>query len=138
MTTPPPTVGVIGHGYGRAHVPAFQAVGCRVVAVCQRDLSSATTIADRYGVPGVFERWEEMLDRARPGIVVIATPPHLHHAIALRAFAQGAHVVCEKPVAMTAAEARAMVEAAPRAGCLAMAGLDWRFQRAMRALHGRV
>ena len=138
MTTPPPTVGVIGLGYGRAHVPAFQAVGCRVVAVCQRDLSSAKTIADRYGVPGVFQRWEEMLDRARPGIVVIATPPHLHHAIARRAFAQGAHVVCEKPVAMTAAEARAMVDAAARAGCLAMTGFNWRFTPAMQELHARV
>ncbi len=137
MTTPPPTVGVIGLGYGRAHVPAFQAVGCRVVAVCQRDLSSAKTIADRYGVPGVFERWEEMLDRARPGIVVIATPPHLHHAIALRAFAQGAHVVCEKPVAMTAAEARAMVEAAARAGCLAMTGFSRPLHLVLRWLNAR-
>src|SRR5437762_3465908 len=138
MTTPPPTVGVIGLGYGRAHAPAFQAAGCRVVAVCQRDLPSAKTIADRYGVPGVFERWEEMLDRPRPGIVVIATPPHLHHAIALRAFAQGAHVVCEKPVAMTAAEARAMVDAAARAGRLAMTGFNWRFTPAMQELHARV
>src|SRR5207249_11424757 len=78
------------------------------------------------------------LDRARPGIVVIATPPHLHHAIARRAFAQGAHVVCEKPVAMTAAEARAMVDAAARAGCLAMTGFNWRFTPAMQELHARV
>jgi len=138
MTTPEATVGVVGLGFGRAHIPAFQAAGCRVVAVCQRDRASARTVADRYGVPGVFERWEEMLDQAKPGIVVIATPPRLHHAIALRALAQGAHVLCEKPVAMTAAEARSMVDAADRAGRVAMTGFNWRFTPAMQELHARV
>src|SRR5262245_38550598 len=110
-----PTVGVIGLGYGRAHIPAFQSNGCRVVALCQRDEASAKTIAARYGVPHVFGRWQDMIDRARPEIVVIATPPHLHHQIALQAFAAGAHVLCEKPLAMNRAEAQAMVDAAARA-----------------------
>src|SRR2546427_12586741 len=95
-----PTVGIIGLGYGRAHIAAFQANGCRVTALCQRDQAAAKIIADRYGVPHAFARWEEMLDRARPDIVVIATPPHLHHAIALRAFAAGAHVLYDTPLAM--------------------------------------
>ena len=138
MTPPAHTVGIIGLGYGRAHVPAFQAAGCRVVAVCQRDQAAAKTIADRYGVPQVFGRWEDLLERAKPEIVVIATPPHLHHAIALAAFAQGAHVLCEKPVAMTAIEARAMVEAGTRARRVAMTGFNWRFTPAMQELHARV
>jgi predicted dehydrogenase len=100
-----PTVGVIGLRFGRAHIPAFQANGCRVVAVCQRDQAGAKAVADRYGVPRVFESWERMIDEARPEIVVIATPPVLHHAIALRAFEAGAHVLCEKPLAMSRAEA---------------------------------
>ncbi len=41
------TVGVVGLSFGRAHIPAFQASGCRVVAVCQRDQASAKAIADR-------------------------------------------------------------------------------------------
>jgi predicted dehydrogenase len=138
MITPAHTVGIIGLGFGRAHVPAFQAAGCRVVAVCQRDQAAAKAVADRYGVPQVFARWEEMLERAKPEIVVIATPPHLHHTIALRAFAQGAHVLCEKPVAMTAAEARAMVDAAARAGRVAMTCFNWRCTPAMQELHARV
>ena len=107
-----PTVAIIGLGFGRAHIPAFQAHGCRVVALCQRDQAAARKIADTYGVPEVFARWEETLDRARPDVVVIATPPHLHHDIALAAIARGAHVLCEKPVAMTEAQALAMVDAA--------------------------
>lgn len=135
MTTSTPTVGIVGLGYGRAHISGFQAHGCRVVALCQRDRAGAQTLAHHYGVPHVFERWEEMLDVARPEIVVIATPPHLHHAITLRALAGGAHVLCEKPLALTAAEGRAMADAARRAGRVAMTSFNWRFPAAMRELH---
>ena len=130
-----PTVAIIGLGFGRAHIPAFQAAGCRVVAVCQRDQATPKKIPDAYGVPQVFAGWEETIERARPEIVVIATPPHLHRAIALAAVGSGAHVLCEKPVAMTGAEARAMVEAAARAGRVAMTGFNWRFPAAMQRLH---
>jgi len=132
------TVGVVGLGFGRAHIPAFQANGCRVVAVCQRDRASAKAIADRYGVEQVFTRWEEMLERARPEVVVIATPPRLHSAIALQALAGGAHVLCEKPLALTRSEARAMAEAAAGAGRVAMTGFNWRFTAAMRRFNAMV
>jgi predicted dehydrogenase len=122
-----PTVGIIGLGFGRAHIPAFQANGAEVVAVCQRDQATARAVADKYGVPRVFEKWQDMLAEAHPEIVVIASPPHLHHAIALAAFAGGAHVLCEKPLAMTAAEGRDMVEAAARAGRIGMTSFNWRF-----------
>ena len=133
-----PTVAIIGLGFGRAHIPAFQSQGCRVVAVCQRDQTSAKKIADAYGIPEVFARWQDVLDRARPDIVVIATPPHLHQDIALAAFTAGAHVLCEKPVAMTQAEARAMVDAAAHAGRVAVTGFNWRFPAAMQRLHAMV
>jgi predicted dehydrogenase len=138
VTTSALTVGIVGLGYGRAHIPAFQAHGCRVVALCQRDRATAQALARRYDVPQVFERWEEMLDVARPGIVVIAPPPHLHHAIALRALEAGAHVLCEKPLARTVDEARAMAEAAARADRVAMTSFNWRFPAAMQELHARV
>src|SRR3989441_915441 len=138
MTQHALTIGVVGLGFGRAHIPAFQANGCRVVAVCQRDVAGAKAVADRYGVPHVFERWEEMLEQAKPEIVVIATPPHLHRVIAVRALASGAHVLCEKPLAMTRAEAEAMVDAARRAGRVGMTCFNWRFAAAMQELHSRV
>lgn len=138
MASREPTVGVVGLGYGRAHIAAFQANGCHVVAVCQRDQASAKAVADRYGVPRVFASWPEMLDEARPEIVAIATPPHLHHAIALAAFGAGAHVFCEKPLAMTRGEAQAMVEAAARAGRIGMTSFNWRFTAAMQQLHATV
>ena len=87
MASAPRTVGIIGLGFGRAHIPAFQGHGCEVVAVCQRDQKVAREVAERYGVPQIFERWEEMLQQARPDIVVIAAPPSLHRAIAVEALA---------------------------------------------------
>jgi predicted dehydrogenase len=129
------TVGIIGLGYGRAHIAGFQAAGCEVTAVCQRDVATARQLADRYGVPGAFDRWEALLETARPDIVVIATPPALHRAIAEQALAAGAHVLCEKPLAMDGAEGRAMVEAAARAGRVAMTGFNWRFPAAMQRFH---
>jgi predicted dehydrogenase len=126
------TVGIVGLGFGRAHIPAFQANGCQVIAVCQRDRAAAQAVATRYQVPQVFERWEEMIERARPEIVVVATPPVLHQAIATAAFAAGAHVLCEKPFAMSVAEGRAIVEAASRAGRIGMTSFNWRFISAMQ------
>jgi len=138
MSAQEPTVGVVGLRYGRAHIPAFQANGCKVVAVCQRDQAGAKAVADRYGVPRVFDSWERMIDEARPEIVVVATPPVLHHAIVLRAFAAGAHVLCEKPLAMSRAEAQAMVDAATRAGRIGMTAFNWRFTAAMLQFHATV
>jgi predicted dehydrogenase len=132
------TVGVIGLGFGRSHIPAFQANGCRVVAVCQRNRAQAQAIADKYGVEGVYERWEDLLEKARPEIVVIATPPHLHKAIALAAFGQGAHVLCEKPIALDAVEGREILDAAARANRTAMTNFNWRSPAAFQRFHQMV
>lgn len=131
----PRRVGVVGLGYGRAHIPGFQAQGCPVVAVCQRDEAAARAVAKRYGVEQVFTRWEAMLERARPEIAVVATPPHLHRPIALAALSAGAHVLCEKPLAMSAAEGQEMLAAARRAGRVAMTAFNWRFPVAMQRFH---
>ncbi len=138
MSPSPVRVGIIGLGYGRAHIPAFQALGCAVDSLCQRDLAGARAIAERYGVPSVFDRWERMLEEACPDVVVIATPPHLHRAIAAAALGKGAHVLCEKPLSMSVDEGRAMLDAAQRARRVAMTGFNWRFPAAMQRFHALV
>src|SRR5207237_77261 len=76
----------------------------------------------------------QALERTRPELVSIVTPPAFHREQALDAFAAGAHVLCEKPIAMNAAEARAMVDAARAAGRFLSMGLQSRHLEAGRIL----
>ena len=133
-----PTVGIIGLGIGRAHIRGFQANGCQVVAVCQRDEAAARQIAERYQIPAAYGRWQDLVARAKPEIVVIASPPHLHREIALAAFAAGAHVLCEKPLAMNLAETEDMIAAAARHKRIAMTCFNWRYSAAMQEMSRRL
>jgi predicted dehydrogenase len=131
-------VGIIGLGIGRAHIRGFQANGCKVVAVCQRDEQGARTIADKYGIPQVFARWQDLIAKAKPQIVVVASPPNLHRDTVLAAFEAGAHVLCEKPLAMNRAEGEEMVAAAKKHNKVAMTVFNWRGSIAMQELARRV
>lgn len=134
MPSRPRTAGIIGLGYGRAHIAGFQAAGIQVLALCQRDTEGAAALARQYGVPHVFGRWQDMLAQVRPDIVVIATPPALHLPILVAAMAAGCHVVCEKPLATNTAEAQAMVAAAAASPCAAITSFNWRFAPAMQRM----
>ena len=128
------SVGIIGLGYGRAHIAGFQAAGSDVVALCQRNGDAARKLAAQYRVPNVYARWEDLLEQARPEIVVIATPPALHLPILQRAVAAGAHVVCEKPLAMDAGQVRAMIDAATAADRSVITAFNWRYPVAMQRM----
>ena len=134
----PRTVGIIGLGYGRAHLEGFRAAGCDVVAVCQRNESAAKAVANQYGIAGVHTRWEDLVAKAKPDIVAIATPPALHLPILKAAMESGAHVLCEKPLAMSRAEALEMLAIAKRTGRAAITGFNWRFPVATREFRARV
>ena len=116
-------VGVIGCGViaRDAHLPAWRHCAregtCEVVGVCDAVPERALAAGSRFGVP-VFDSVAEMLERARPEVVDIATSVPSHHALALQAFDAGCHVLCEKPVAADIDEAADMVRAAERAGRL--------------------
>ena len=129
-----PSVAVIGLGFGRAHVPAFQAAGARVVAVCQRDEAAARKVATAYGVPHAYARWEDLLAAQHPDVVVVATPPHLHRAIVGAAVSGGSHVLCEKPLATSREDAEGIVADVARGRRVGMTGFNWRFTAAMQKM----
>ena len=138
MNRRPRTVGIIGLGYGRAHLEGFRAAGCEVVAVCQRNESAVKAAARQYGVAGAYTRWEDLLAQAKPDIVAIATPPALHLPILTRAMESGAHVLCEKPLAMNRAEALEMLAVAKRTGRAAITGFNWRYPVATQRFREQV
>ncbi len=92
--------------------PAIAAVpGHELVAVSRRSLDAAQEFADRHVAQRAYDSAEELLDDGQVNAVYVATPPHLHARETVLAAEAGKHVLCEKPMALTTAEAREMIEA---------------------------
>ena len=138
LSTRPRSVGIIGLGYGRAHLAGFRGAGCTVTALCQRNLEAASALAAAHGVPAAYERWEDLIEHARPDIVAIATPPAQHLPILRAAMRAGAHVLCEKPLAMNRAEALEMIAIAKSSGRAAITAFNWRYQPGMQRFKAMV
>lgn len=120
-------VGVIGTGVGCRHIEAFQALpDVEVAAVCSADQLRAAAIARQYRIPLATTEYRRLL-AADLHAVVIATPPPLHLPMGLDALAAGRHVLCEKPLALTTADARTLRDAAHRAGVVHMINHYLRF-----------
>ena len=120
-------VGVIGTGVGIAHIEAFRRVpGVAIAAVCSAQAGRAAAVAGRFGIPLATADYRELL-RPEVDAIVIATPPALHAPMGLAAIAAGKHVLCEKPLATTIAEAISLRDAARRAGVVHMLNHQVRF-----------
>jgi predicted dehydrogenase len=90
-------------------------------------IESAAATAKEFDVPHAFDDWRAMLSSQEFDLVCIATPTDTHAEMALAALEAGAHVLCEKPTAMNAEEARAMRDRARELGRVAMMGHELRF-----------
>jgi predicted dehydrogenase len=108
-------VGIVGAGANTVarHIPGLQAIdGCRVVSVCNRSRASSERVAQQFGLPAIYERWDELIAASDTDAIVIGTWPYLHCRAVLAALAANKHVLCEARMAMNAQEARAMRDAA--------------------------
>lgn len=132
-------LGVIGLGMGRNHVAGFQShPRARVVAVADMNERLLNEIADRYGVEKRYTSAEDMLAKEHLDAVSIATPNKFHAPLTLAAIAAGCHVLCEKPMAMNAVEAREMLDAAQKASKRLMINFSYRFNEMSMALKQQV
>jgi predicted dehydrogenase len=129
MRGPRIRVGVIGTGFGaQVHLPALAALpSFEITALCGRDIAKVETIADIYDIRHVFTDYHDLIACPEVEAITIASPPALHHATAIAAFAAGKHVLCEKPMARSATEAREMARMAETSGVTAMLGHEFRF-----------
>ena len=137
MATPPPIrVGLIGAGYiVQQHIPAWQATpDAELVAVCDLDREKAEARAEQFGIAKVYTDVAEMLDAEKLDAVDIATRPSSHKALASLAASKGAHVLCQKPLAPTMAEAREIAEICAKAGARFMVLEMWRHVPAVKDL----
>jgi predicted dehydrogenase len=131
-------VGMVGYAFmGRAHSQAWHTVGRafdlplrpRLAAICGRDEDATRAAADRLGWAAAETDWRALIARDDVQLVDIVAPGDLHAPIAIAALRAGKHVLCEKPLANTLAEAEAMAAAADAAyplGARAMVGFNYR------------
>ena len=121
--------GIIGASFARdAYLPALAHIdGATPVALASGRMESARAASAPHGIEHVYDDWQRMLDEVELDLVCIATPTVMHAPMVEACVARGAHVLCEKPTAMNATEARAMVEAARGANRLHMVDHELRF-----------
>ena len=132
-------VGIVGAGFARTtQIPGFKdCIGARVVAITSAHREHAESVADEFNIRNVANDWRELVARDDVDLVSIVTPPATHMEITLAALEHGKSVLCEKPMAMNAQEARRMIERAHQAGVLALIDHELRFlnsRKMMRAM----
>ncbi len=128
---------VIGAGYlGRFHAQKWaQMSGATLVGVADPDAVNRERVATELGV-AALEDWRMLLGRV--DAVSIAAPTPTHYAIAKECLQAGIHVLVEKPITTTAAEAEELIAEAARAGCILQVGHLERFNAAVTAIEGIV
>ena len=112
-------VGMIGTSWyaDLLHLPSLTShPHAKVTAICGRNRARAQELAYKYDIPHVFTNYRGLMASGEVDAVVIATPDDLHHPMTLAALEFELHVVCEKPLALNAADAREMAEKADAAG----------------------
>jgi len=108
-------------------IPGIQgAAHCRVVAIASREAGRAQEVAATLGIPAAHGSYEALLADPEVDAVYIPLPNHLHAEWTLAAVRAGKHVLCEKPLALTSADAERMVAAADAAGVLLMEAFMYR------------
>ncbi|GIV76766.1 MAG: oxidoreductase [Litorilinea sp.] len=115
MSTEPIRVGIVGAGANTTskHIPGLQAIeGVQVVSVCNRSRASSERVAREFGIPTVYDNWLELVNAPDTNAIVIGTWPYMHCRVTLAALAADKHVMCEARMAMNAAEAHRMRDAA--------------------------
>jgi predicted dehydrogenase len=126
----PVRIGIIGAGWWAtsAHIPAVKShPNAELVAVHSREKARAEKIARDFGAKHACTSLEEILSVKRLDAVIIASTPNVHHTQAKAALERGLHVLVEKPMTFTAAEARELVEIAAHKKVQLVISCPWHF-----------
>lgn len=135
--------GMIGAAHAaayRAHLPAYQQAdpALRLLLVCDARAAAATAVAERYGFGETATDWRAVMADERVAIVSVALPNAEHEEVVLAALAAGKNVLCEKPLALSAASARRLEEAAAGSGAVAATMFNYRRMPAVAEMVRRV
>src|SRR4051812_18219751 len=122
-------IGIIGAGFARTtQIPGFKnCEGARVIAIASARREHAAEVAREFDIPNVEDDWRGVVARDDIDLVSIVTPVVTHCEMTLAALNRGKAVLCEKPMAMNAEEARRMADRARDTGLLALIDHELRF-----------
>ncbi|MEV8214267.1 Gfo/Idh/MocA family oxidoreductase [Leifsonia sp. NPDC077715] len=136
----PLRAGVVGLGWaGQQHMAAYDALpGVELVAIAGMEDGPRAELGEKYGLTRLHRDWQDLVAEGDLDIVSVAVPTFLHAPIAVGALDAGLHVLSEKPIARTAAEAQTMVDAAHRAGRVLEVAFNHRRRGDIEALKAAV
>lgn len=122
-----------------AHIPNFGALpNVEHAAVCDVDAARVSALAAATNIPGVYTDYRTMIEEIQPDIVVVATPNVFHKEMTLVALEAGAHVLCEKPIALTYDDAEEMFAVAAARQRTLTVGTHYRFSAPMQTCKTQV
>ncbi len=130
-------VAIVGCGkIADAHAEMLtQVAGCEMVAVCDREPLMARQLYDRFPIKSWYSDLGKLLDKARPDVVHITTPPQTHYELGRLCLEHGCHVYLEKPFTIDAIEAEKIVRLATEKKLKVTVGNDAHFTHAARRFH---
>jgi predicted dehydrogenase len=132
-------VGVIGLGIGGVHLRAYHSMpNVELVAIADLDETRLNAKGDEYRIAHRYRDAHEMLTKEKFDLVSVCTPNKFHKSLTIAALEAGSHVLCEKPMALNAAEAREMLAAAKKADRRLMINFSYRFMPQSWALKQEV
>jgi predicted dehydrogenase len=130
-------MGIIGVGAVSAlqHFPGIQTdPRAELVAICDPNEALLARRRTEWGVSDTFTDYQDLLQRGNVDAVIVATPNSTHVPISLAALAAGKHVMCEKPLGVSATEVEPLYQTAQRSGLVHMTAFTYRFPPSMRYL----
>ena len=112
----------------KALIPqAKRRADCAIVAIAARDATRAQSFATAHDIPEVVENYDALIQRPDIDLIYNALPPNRHADLSIKALEAGKHVLCEKPFALNAAEAKRMTDTAARTGKHLIEAFHYRF-----------
>ncbi len=136
----PLRVGIIGAGIGRQHVRGYLNVeAAKISAICDLDLARATELARENSLQTqIFSDYRALIESQRVDAVSVCVPNFLHAEVAAACLEAGLHVLCEKPLAINAAQAQLIADAAQKSGKICMVSHVLRFRDDVLALKSEI
>jgi predicted dehydrogenase len=131
MSSQPLRAGIIGLGIGTVHAKGYTAQhGAELVALCDLDDQRLRSLAKQYDVPDerCYTDYRKMLAECKLDIVSVCLPNSMHAETSIAALEAGAHVLCEKPMAPSVAQAKQMMAVSQRVGKQIMIAYNYRYR----------